>query len=98
MVAMDGYSFDGRVAVVTGAGRGIGRAYARLLADLGASVVVNDLGGTTEGDGADLSVAASVVAGIEAAGGTAIADGHDVSSTEGADALIAAAVDGFGRI
>jgi NAD(P)-dependent dehydrogenase (short-subunit alcohol dehydrogenase family) len=83
---------------VTGAGRGIGRAYARLLAERGASVVVNDLGGSTEGVGTDTTPANDVVAEIVAQGGTAIADGNDVSSTAGAEALVGAAVDRFGRI
>lgn len=95
---MDGFGFEGRVAVVTGAGRGIGRAHARLLADLGASVVVNDLGGSMTGGGADAGPAAEVVDEIVAAGGRAVADASDVSSEAGADALIATAVEQFGRI
>jgi NAD(P)-dependent dehydrogenase (short-subunit alcohol dehydrogenase family) len=91
-------SFEGRVAVVTGAGRGIGRAHARLLAERGASVVVNDLGGSVEGEGADDAPAATVMGEITAAGGVGIADHHDVSTVAGADALVAAAVDRFGRI
>jgi NAD(P)-dependent dehydrogenase (short-subunit alcohol dehydrogenase family) len=95
---MSRYNFDGRVAVVTGAGRGIGRAYALLLAERGASVVVNDLGGTMEGDGSDEQPAASVTAEIVDAGGRAIADTSDVSTVVGGQSLIDAAVDGFGRI
>ena len=95
---MDELRFEGRVAVVTGAGRGIGRAYARLLAERGAQVVVNDLGGSMEGVGADAGPADGVVAEIETAGGQAIADGHDVSSAEGAQSLIDTAVEQFGRI
>jgi NAD(P)-dependent dehydrogenase (short-subunit alcohol dehydrogenase family) len=95
---VDGHTFEGRVAVVTGAGRGIGRAYARLLADRGASVVVNDLGGSIKGIGADGAVASAVAAEIEAAGGTALADEHDVASTEGAEALVGAALERFGRL
>src|SRR5689334_22253780 len=95
---MSGVRFDGRVAVVTGAGRGIGRAYARLLADRGASVVVNDLGGSMAGDGADAGPASAVVAEITAAGGAAIADTSDVSTVAGADALIGTAVSEFGRV
>jgi NAD(P)-dependent dehydrogenase (short-subunit alcohol dehydrogenase family) len=92
------YSFDGRVAVVTGAGRGIGRAYALLLAARGASVVVNDLGGAMDGTGADTGPAAAVAAEIEAAGGTARGDGHDISTEAGAGAVVEAAVAAFGRI
>jgi NAD(P)-dependent dehydrogenase (short-subunit alcohol dehydrogenase family) len=90
--------FDGRVAVVTGAGRGIGRAYARLLAERGASVVVNDLGGSMAGEGSDAGPASAVAAEIVGAGGTALADTNDVSTVSGADALVGAAVERFGRI
>jgi NAD(P)-dependent dehydrogenase (short-subunit alcohol dehydrogenase family) len=90
--------FDGRVAVVTGAGRGIGRAYALLLASRGASVVVNDLGASVKGEGSDEDAAASVVAEIVGAGGTAIADAHDVATVEGGSAVIEAAVAAFGRV
>src|SRR3954452_8082396 len=90
--------FDGRVAVVTGAGRGIGRAHALLLAARGASVVVNDLGGSIEGTGADAGPAAAVVAEIEAAGGAAVADTSDVSSVDGGEAIVAKALASFGRL
>jgi NAD(P)-dependent dehydrogenase (short-subunit alcohol dehydrogenase family) len=95
---MDRFGFEGRVAVVTGAGRGIGRAYARLLAERGASVVVNDLGGSMDGVGVDSEVASAVATEITAAGGTAIADGSDVSSAEGAATLVDTAVGEFGRL
>ena len=95
---MDEHRFDGRVAVITGSGRGIGRAYARLLADRGASVVVNDLGGSMQGEGADAGPAAAVAADIVAAGGAAIADTSDVATQEGARALVDAAIEHFGRL
>ena len=95
---MDTYNFEGRVAIVTGAGRGIGRAYALLLAERGARVVVNDLGSSMQGVGADDSVASTVAAEIEAAGGTAMADEHDVASADGAQALVDATVETFGRV
>jgi NAD(P)-dependent dehydrogenase (short-subunit alcohol dehydrogenase family) len=90
--------FDGRVAIVTGGGRGIGRAHARVLAARGASVVVNDLGTDTAGAGSDTSVAESVVAEIEAASGSAAADANDISTTEGAETLIETALKRFGRV
>jgi NAD(P)-dependent dehydrogenase (short-subunit alcohol dehydrogenase family) len=92
------YDFAGRVAVVTGAGRGIGRAYALLLAARGAKVVVNDLGGSMEGTGTDTGPAQSVVAEIREAGGEAVADTHDVSTREGGAAIVATALETFGRI
>jgi NAD(P)-dependent dehydrogenase (short-subunit alcohol dehydrogenase family) len=94
----DELRFDGRIAVITGAGRGLGRAYAQLLAAHGAAVVVNDLGSSMEGDGADAAPADAVVGEIEAAGGVALADAHDVSTGEGAGALVHAALQRFGRI
>jgi NAD(P)-dependent dehydrogenase (short-subunit alcohol dehydrogenase family) len=89
---------DGKVAIVTGAGRGIGRGEAMLLAGEGARVVVNDLGVAREGDGADTTPAQEVVDEIVAAGGEAIVNGNDVSSWTGAQELIATAVDRFGRL
>jgi NAD(P)-dependent dehydrogenase (short-subunit alcohol dehydrogenase family) len=90
--------FDGRVAIVTGAGRGLGREHALLLARHGAAVVVNDLGGATDGSGGDPSPADSVVEEIIAAGGAAIANGDDVSDWDGAGRLVQQAIDVFGRL
>ena len=89
---------DGRVAIVTGAGRGIGREHALLLAKEGAMVVVNDLGGAPDGVGIDLTPAQQVVAEIEAMGGAAIANGDDVSSWSGAEHMVKEAVDTFGDL
>jgi NAD(P)-dependent dehydrogenase (short-subunit alcohol dehydrogenase family) len=90
--------FDGRVAVISGAGRGLGREYALLLASRGAKVVVNDVGGSLSGDGADAGPAESVVAEIRAAGGEALACTDTVATAEGGQAVIAAAMDGFGAV
>jgi NAD(P)-dependent dehydrogenase (short-subunit alcohol dehydrogenase family) len=89
---------DGRVVIVTGAGGGLGRAHAHAFAAEGASVVVNDLGTSREGEGQSTSPAESVVAEIEAAGGTAIASADDVADWDGARNLVEAAVERFGRL
>jgi NAD(P)-dependent dehydrogenase (short-subunit alcohol dehydrogenase family) len=89
---------ENRVAVVTGAGRGLGRAHALHLAAEGASVVVNDLGGDVSGAGADVSPAQQVVTEIDHLGGRAIASGHDVSDWKAAEELIAFTVEAFGDL
>lgn len=89
---------DERVAIVTGAGRGVGREHALALAAEGAAVVVNDLGGTTTGEGNDLTPAQEVVGEIEAAGGRAVANGANVADWEAAGAMIRQAIDTFGRL
>jgi NAD(P)-dependent dehydrogenase (short-subunit alcohol dehydrogenase family) len=91
-------ALDGRVAIVTGAGRGLGREHALLFAAEGAQVVVNDLGGGPDGSGSDASAAQQVVAEIRAAGGQAIANSDDVTSGDGADGLIRQAIDEFGAL
>jgi NAD(P)-dependent dehydrogenase (short-subunit alcohol dehydrogenase family) len=91
-------ALDGRVCVITGAGRGIGREHALLFAAEGARVVVNDLGSSTDGSGADVSAAQLVVTEIEQAGGEAMANTDDVSTWDGAKALIDDAVTAFGRL
>ncbi|MEU2013934.1 SDR family NAD(P)-dependent oxidoreductase, partial [Nocardia sp. NPDC019302] len=85
--------FDDRVAVITGAGRGLGRAYALLLASKGARVVVNDLGSSVRGDSVEANPAAEVVAEIEAAGGTAVVCTESVATPEGGRAIIDTALD-----
>jgi NAD(P)-dependent dehydrogenase (short-subunit alcohol dehydrogenase family) len=89
---------EGKVAIVTGAGRGIGREHALSLARHGAKVVVNDLGGAVDGSGGDLSPAESVVAEIRAMGGEAIANGESVSDFEGAGRMVQSAIDAFGDL
>ena len=83
---------------MTGAGRGIGRAHALLLAERGASVIVNDLGGAMDGTGTDATPAEQVVEEIERAGGRAVASDADVSTTGGAEAIVALALGTFGRV
>ena len=89
---------DGKVIVVTGAGRGIGREISLLAAAEGAKVVVNDLGGSAEGEGADVKVADQVVAEIKKAGGIAVSNGDSVADPQGAERIIKTAIDNFGRI
>lgn len=89
---------DGKVAVVTGAGGGIGAATAELLAREGAMVVVNDLGGPRDGSGSDASAADEIVARIQSAGGKAVSDTHNVATEAGARGILATALDAFGRL
>jgi NAD(P)-dependent dehydrogenase (short-subunit alcohol dehydrogenase family) len=91
-------AFDGRVAVVTGAGGGLGRAHALELARRGASVVVNDIGASLSGDGDDVGPAQRVVDEIAAAGGTAVANQDSIATPEGGQGLVDCAVENFGRI
>ncbi len=90
--------FDGQVAVVTGAGRGVGRAFALLLADRGARVVVNDLASSQTGDAAHFSPADDVVKEITDSGGTAVASYGDVTTVDGAASIVNTAIDNYGRI
>lgn len=90
--------FDGRVAVVTGGGRGLGREYALLLASRGARVVVNDVGGSLTGEGGDEGPAHQVAAEIRSAGGDAVASTDSVATAAGGESIIATALDHYGRI
>ena len=91
-------ALEGRVAIITGAGRGIGREHALLFAAEGAKVVVNDLGGSADGSGGDVSAAQQVVEEIAAMGGEAVANGDSVSSWEGSQRLVNAAIEAFGDL
>jgi NAD(P)-dependent dehydrogenase (short-subunit alcohol dehydrogenase family) len=95
---MDELRFDGRVAVISGAGRGLGRAYALLLASRGAKVVVNDTGTSRHGEGDDAGPAQDVVNEIKAAGGSAVAVTDTVATPEGGRAIVDAAVAAFGKV
>ena len=90
--------FKNQVAIVTGAGRGLGRLYALDIARRGGSVVVNDLGGTMQGEGADMRVADQVVEEIKRAGGNAVASYDSVATPEGGEAIVRTAVEQFGRL
>lgn len=90
--------FDNRVAIVTGAGGGLGRSHALLLASRGAKVVVNDLGGGVKGDGSSTSAADAVVAEIKAAGGEAVANYDGIDTMHGAEKLVATAKEAFGKL
>src|SRR5688572_31106796 len=90
--------FDGKVAIITGSGGGLGRQHALLLASRGALVVVNDLGGSVDGSGADASAAQKVVDEIKAAGGEAVADHNSVATVDGGAAIVQTALDAFDRV
>ncbi len=91
-------TLDGRVAIITGAGRGLGREHALLFASEGARLVINDLGGGNDGEGVDATPAAEVAAEVRAMGGEAIANGDDIADWEGAQRLINAAIETFGEL
>lgn len=91
-------TFDEQVAIVTGAGQGLGRSHAIALAARGARVVVNDLGGARDGTGSSLSAASSVVVEIEGAGGEAMADGADVTDVNAVESMVERAVERWGRV
>jgi len=95
---MTDIGFDGRVAIITGAGGGLGRQHALELARRGARVVVNDLGGSVAGDGGDVGPAQTVVQEIIDLGGEAVADGNSVGTAEGGRAIVQTALDAFGTV
>ena len=94
----DALGFDGKVAIITGAGGGLGREHALMMASRGALVVVNDLGGAVDGTGSDKGAAERVVDEIKDAGGEAVADTNSVATPEGGAAIVHTAIDAFGRI
>ena len=90
--------YDGKVAIITGAGGGLGREHALLLASRGAQVVINDLGGSVSGEGGDEGPAHTTAKEIEDLGGVAVADTNSVSTPEGGEAIVKTAVDAFGKV
>ena len=95
---MSDVRYDGRVAIITGAGGGLGRSHALELAKRGAQLVVNDLGGSVDGQGSGSSAADLVVKEIEEAGGTAVANYDSVATKEGGAAIVKTALDNFGQV
>lgn len=95
---MSNLGFDGKVAIITGAGGGLGRQHALLMASRGALIVVNDLGGAVDGTGASTTAAQLVVDEIKAAGGEAVADTNSVATPDGGEAIVQTAIDAYGRV
>ncbi len=95
---MTDLGFDGKVAIITGAGGGLGRQHALLLASRGALIVVNDLGGAVDGTGSDKGAAERMVEEIKAAGGEAVANTASVATPEGGEEIVQAAIDAYGRV
>src|SRR3989337_1693067 len=95
--SMSEIRYDGRVAVITGAGGGLGKTYALMLASRGASVVVNDLGGSADGTGGGTSMADQTVKEITEKGGKAVANYDSVATPEGGEGIIKSAIDAFGK-
>ena len=94
----DTLGYDGKVVIITGAGGGLGRQHALLLASRGALVVINDLGGSIDGSGSDKGAAEHVVDEIKAAGGEAVADTNSVATPEGGAAIVQTAIDAYGKV
>ncbi len=97
-MSSDTLGYDGKVVIITGAGGGLGRQHALLLASRGALVVINDLGGSIDGSGSDMGAAEHVVDEIKAAGGEAVADTNSVATPEGGAAIVQTALDAYGKI
>ncbi len=97
-MSSDQLGFDGKVVIITGAGGGLGRQHALLMASRGALVVINDLGGSIDGSGSDKGAAEKVVDEIKAAGGEAVADTNSVATPEGGKAIVQTALDAFGKV